>query len=99
MDEARDSIPAAGMDVLVNDLRRIITEGRGRAAAAINAEVVRTYWRIGERIVQEEQGATRAAYGAGSLARLGVILSAEFGRGFAERSLQNMRQFYLAYPI
>jgi hypothetical protein len=31
------------------------------------------------------------------LVRLGMALSTEFGRGFAERSLQNMRQFYLAY--
>jgi predicted nuclease of restriction endonuclease-like (RecB) superfamily len=93
-----DIVPAPVPDALVNDLRAIIVQGRGRAAAAVNAAVVHTYWQIGERIVREEQGATRSAYGEGGLARLGVILSREFGRGFAERSLQNMRQFYLAYP-
>ncbi len=85
---------------LLADLRAIITSGRGRAATAVNVELVLTYWSVGERIVREEQGgAARAAYGTGLLARLGHILGAEFGRGFAEVSLQNMRRFYLAYPI
>ena len=96
--DSMDLAPAASVDVLVDDLRGIIAGGRGRVAAAVNAEIVGTYWRIGERIVREEQGASRSAYGEGGLARLGTILSREFGRGFAERSLQNMRQFYLAYP-
>jgi hypothetical protein len=87
-------------EALLTDLRSIITTGRGRAAAAVNAELVMTYWRIGERIVREEQGdAERAAYGEQLLARLGRSLSPEFGRGFAERSLRAMRQFYTAYPI
>ncbi len=87
-------------DALLADLRTIIASGRGRAAAAVNVELVLTYWSVGERIVREEQGgAERAAYGTGLLARLGRILGAEFGRGFAEVSLQNMRRFYLAYPI
>ena len=95
-----DLIPAASLDVLVEDLRGIIAEGRGRAAAAVNAEIVGTYWRLGERIVREEQdGAARAAYGEQLLPRLSQALSVEFGRAFDERNLRNMRQFYLAYPI
>ncbi len=38
------------------------------------------------------------AYGERALARLGRALEREFGRGFGLRSLQLMRQFYLAYP-
>src|SRR5436190_16433120 len=88
----------ADFNSLLNDLRSIIGTGRGRAAAAINAEMVATYWQIGERIVREEQdGALRAAYGERALERLGHVLSTEFGRGFAEGSLRNMRQFYLTY--
>ena len=98
MPENQDLLPSADLTALVDDPRVIISQGRERAATVVNAEMVRTYWRMGECIVREEQGATRSAYGEGSLARLGVILSREFGRGFAERSLQNMRQFYLAYP-
>ncbi len=87
-------------DALLADLRAIIASGRGRAAAAVNAEIVQTYWGVGERIIREEQGgAARAGYGEQLLARLGRSLSPEFGRGFAERSLRAMRQFYQAYPI
>ncbi len=86
-------------DALLADLRAIIATGRGRAAAAVNAEIVATYWKIGERLVREEQGgAERAAYGAGLLARVGRALAQEFGRAMSERNLQQMRQFYLAYP-
>ena len=95
-------LPAADASyaTLLADLRAIITDGRSRAAVAVNAEIVSTYWQIGERIVREEQaGHVRAGYGAQVLAKLGRQLSQEFGRGFAERSLQNMRQFYLTYPI
>jgi len=87
-------------EALLADLRAIIASGRGRAAAAVNAEIVATYWRIGERLVREEQGGLeRAAYGEQVLARVGRTLGGEFGRGFAERSLRAMRQFYIAYPI
>ncbi len=84
---------------LLADLRAIIASGRGRAETAINAEMVATYWRIGERIVREEQGGQeRAGYGERLLAQLGKTLSREFGRGFAEQSLRAMRQFYTTYP-
>lgn len=86
-------------DALVADLRQIIVAGRGRAAAAVTAEIVATYWQIGERVVREEQGgAARAGYGEQILRRVGRALSREFGRGFAEQSLRAMRQFYVTYP-
>lgn len=84
---------------LLDDLRQIIASGRGRVAAVIQAEMVQTYWQIGERIVgEEQQGQQRAAYGAHLLTRLGCSLEQEFGRAFTERNLRHMRQFYLAYP-
>jgi len=90
----------AGYARLLADLRAIIAGGRGRAVAAINRELVATYWAVGARIVREEQGgAARAAYGERTLVQLGRVLGQEFGRGFGERSLRYMRQFYLAYPI
>ena len=64
MTDGTDRTPAPGLDALIGDLRRIIADGRGRAAAAVNTEIVRTYWQIGERVVREEQsGVERAAYG------------------------------------
>ena len=86
-------------NALLAELRAIIAAGRSHAAAAVNAEIVATYWRIGERIVREEQGGERrAAYGTRLLARLGQALGVEFGRAFNERNLRYMRQFYQTYP-
>lgn len=90
----------ASYQALLADLRAIIAAGRGRAAAAVNTEIMATYWRMGERIVREEQaGAERAAYGERLLAQLGRALTVEFGRAFSERNLYYMRQFYLSFPI
>jgi predicted nuclease of restriction endonuclease-like (RecB) superfamily len=86
-------------ELLLADLRDIIARGRGRAATAVQTEIVETYWRVGERVVREEQGGERrATYGTQLLVRLGRRLNVEFGRAFDERNLRFMRQFYLVYP-
>ena len=76
-DEQALALPAdAGLDQVLADIRDIIQAGHGRALAAVNKEIVDTYWRIGERLVQEEQrGEHRAAYGEQLLNRLGRVLS------------------------
>lgn len=58
-----------------------------------------SYWEIGRRIVEFEQGGQeRAHYGEALLLRLAHDLSARFGSGFSRRNLQQMRLFYLAWP-
>jgi predicted nuclease of restriction endonuclease-like (RecB) superfamily len=58
------------------------------------------YWKIGHRIVEEEQkGATRAKYGDFLIINLSKVLMPEYGSGFGVRQLQRARQFYLEYPI
>lgn len=62
--------------------------------------MVAAYWHIGQRIVEEEQeGKHRAEYGKYILKELVAALSQEFGKGFDERELRRMRQFYLTFPI
>ena len=62
--------------------------------------MVEAYWNVGRMIVEEEQqGKERAEYGAALLKNLSIRLSAEFGAGFSEQSLRNMRQFYSCFPI
>jgi len=57
-----------------------------------------TYWEIGRRIVELEQGGEeRAEYGKEMVKRLAVDLTGRFGRGFASRTLYRMRRFHLAY--
>ena len=49
---------------LVNDLKTIVSKARSKAFAAVNYSLVERNWRIGKRIVEEEQnGAARAEYG------------------------------------
>jgi len=59
-----------------------------------------TYWEIGRRIVEYEQhGRKRAAYGEALLERLAADLTAKLGRGFSQRNLRQMREFYLGWQI
>lgn len=48
---------------LVEDLRQIIEQARGRVAATVNSELTMMYWHIGERINREVLGNQRAEYG------------------------------------
>ena len=58
-----------------------------------------TYWQIGRRIVEFEQGGReRAIYGAMLLSKLSEDLSERLGRGFSRDNLESMRLFYLAFP-
>ena len=64
-----------------------------------NALMTATYWEVGRRIVEFEQGGEkRAGYGEELLARLADDLTARFGRGFSRFNLGRFRQFYLAMP-
>ncbi len=88
------------LQTLVGQLRELIRDARSNALRAVDAIQVRTCWEIGRHIVEFEQGgATRAEYGKRLLPRLAESLTAEFGRGFDERNLRNMRAFFQDFPI
>ena len=82
----------------VNDVRQIISAARAESADAINQAMIKAYWLIGKRIVEEDQGGSlRAEYGDKTLSRMSKELTAILGKGFSERNLRNYRQFYLDY--
>jgi hypothetical protein len=84
---------------LLNDVRAILQEARGKAYAAANTAMVDAYWRIGRRIVEEEQGgAARAEYGSQLIRHLALALGEELGQGMSVANLRNFRQFYLTFP-
>ena len=75
------------------------TQGRVRAVQAVNAELIETYWRIGQHIVEyEQEGKARADYGAALISRLVNDLTLRHGKGFSRANLIRIRQFYLTYP-
>ena len=84
----------------IEDIKRILTFARQKAYVAVNAAMVDAYWKIGKRIVEQEQhGENRAAYGESILKELSKALTAAFGKGFSYASLYNFRQFYMTYPL
>lgn len=83
---------------LLDDVRAILQEARGKVYAATNAAMVDAYWRIGRRIVEEEQGgAARAEYGSQLIRHLARALGEEFSQGMSVANLRNFRQFYLTF--
>lgn len=85
---------------LVSDIRNIINASRNAAIRSVDFERVRMYWKIGERImVEEQEGKERADYGAYLLQNLSSHIESEFGSGFSVRTLEQCRQFYRTYPI
>ena len=50
-------------------------------------------------IVEKQGGSPRADYGEGLIKELSVQLTKDFGRGFDERELRRMRQFYTTFSI
>ena len=62
--------------------------------------MTKTYFLIGKRIVEEEQnGNKRAEYGKNLIKTLSKKLTKEFGKGFSETNLEQMRKFFKVYGI
>ena len=84
---------------LLADIREVLLSARKTAYKAVNFAMVSAYWNVGRRIVEDEQhGKRRAEYGKAVLSELSDKLTAEFGKGFEERELRRMRQFYCVFP-
>lgn len=85
-------------NMLVNDLRSIVSKARSKAFTAVNYSLVERNWRIGQRIVEEEQnGASRAEYGKHVIEVASAALTKEFGKGFSETNIMNFKKFYLKF--
>lgn len=82
----------------IHEIKQILAQARQKTYQAINSAMVEAYWKIGEKIVLEEQnGNDRAAYGKEVIHTISFELSKEFGKGFSKRTLWEIRQFYLYF--
>lgn len=98
-EDIHDQTDSHFRDVIV-DVADIVDAARDTAVRSVNASMTAAYWLIGRRIVEFEQsGEERAQYGAALIERLAVDLTHQFGRGFSRPNIQNMRLFYLSYPL
>jgi len=82
---------------LLGDVRKMIQAARQKVAHAVDARLVTLYWQIGQRVRHDILQLKRAEYGEGIVSTLGRQLSAEFGRGFDEKSLRHMLRFAEAF--
>jgi|SRR5690606_9400689 len=87
-------------DNLAQKVSGLLLDARRKVLHTVNHKMVVTYYEIGRMIVEEEQnGKERAAYGKQLIAGLSKKLTTTFGKGFSQRNLEQMRQFYLVYSI
>ncbi len=84
-------------DIFV-DIKNIIELSRKKVISSINSTMTTTYFLIGKRIVEEEQGGEkRAEYGENLIIKLSEKLTRDYGKGFSKRNLWQMKKFYLSY--
>ena len=85
-------------NMLVNYLHSIVSKARSKAFATVNYSLVERNWRIGQRIVEQEQnGASRAEYGKHVIEIASAALTEEFGKGFSYTNMANYKRFYLTF--
>ncbi len=90
--------PLPDYDGTLAEISSLLEAARRAAARSVNAVMTAAYWRIGQRLVEVEQGGEgRADYGEQLVQRLSQDLTHRFGRGFGRSNLFQMRAFYLAY--
>ncbi|MDR1192205.1 MAG: PDDEXK nuclease domain-containing protein [Verrucomicrobiales bacterium] len=84
----------------IRDITDIIIGARTAAIRSVDFQRVLMYWKLGERIMLEEQrGKARADYGSYLICNLAKKIEPKYGGGFSVRQLERCRQFYRLYPI
>ena len=85
---------------IYQEIHDLLHKARQNIISNINSTMTKTYFLIGKRIVEEEQnGNKRAEYGKNLIKILSEKLTKEFGKGFSQRNLEQMRTFYVRYSI
>ncbi len=85
-----------GYDSVLSGMVELLESARRAAARSVNAVMTATYWEMGRRMIEFEQGGSeRARYGERMLKRLSRDLTRRLGRGFSLTNLKQMRKFYL----
>lgn len=88
------------LNKLADNIACLVNDTKGTLSKTINVTMVATYWNIGKYIVEfEQEGNARAKYGTSLLSSLAKLLRLKLGKGYSRPNLNNMRKFYLLYPI
>ena len=88
--------PLARYPALLADIKQRIGQAQTRAVLALNAELIRLYWEIGQMLDcrQKVEG-----WGAAVIPRLALDIRNELPeeKGFSERNIKRMLAFYREY--
>lgn len=88
----------AELEKLCSNSVELIHYARSLVSKQINIVQIMTYYSLGKWIVEVQQkGEKCAKYGTQVIKKLSNNLQREFGKGFSEDTLLNMRKFYLTY--
>ena len=83
---------------IYEEIHELLSKARQNIVSNVNSTMTKTYFLIGKRIVEEEQnGNKRAEYGKNLIKTLSKKLTKEFGKGFSETNLEQMRKFQLSW--
>jgi len=82
---------------LLTDIKTRIRQAQNRAAMSANAEMLLLYWDIGQMIAEKQEA---EGWGAAVIPRLAVDLRNDLPgpKGFSDRNMRRMVQFYREYP-
>ena len=82
---------------LLTEIKTHIQTAQTRAVLAVNAELIRLYWQIGQLLDARQAG---QGWGAGVIPRLALDIRNELPdvKGFSERNMDRMVAFARAYP-
>lgn len=98
--ENKPASPNSNYQNLVTQISETYTGGYTKAVAAVNSNMVEANWKIGQYIVEFEQGGSfKAKYGKALLENLANDLTRLHGKGFSRSNLNYMRLFYQHFPI
>ena len=98
--QEREKIIVQPYQELLERISRRYVEGQAQAVRSVNEAIVETNWQIGKYVVEyEQEGNPKAKYGSKLLVNLSRDLTLLHGRGFSRPNLNNMRMFYLRFPI
>lgn len=84
---------------IVSEVRSIIEQGRKQAYAEVAKKAIITYWKVGRRLVEEEQnGDNRATYGTSLVKNIANELVPIYGNSYNKRNLDYYKRFYILFP-
>ena len=83
---------------LYDDVREVLQLARSKTYSAVNYAMVEAYWNIGKLIFDTIGTDGRSESGKQLMKYLSDRLTIDFGKGFDESNLRNMRKFYLTFP-